>query len=135
MSPNEFAALAAEIAAHKSMRPWLHSGRTVRLEHPDPGCVAMAVIGEAHAFVSAVQTATPLTATLSPLRVRGLAPDTVYEIRPLHPPRRARATVWNTPFLARGEVVRARGQVLAHAGLPLPTQRAGEIVAFILEAL
>jgi hypothetical protein len=41
--------------------------------------------------------------------------------------------VRTSAFLARGAPVLASGQVLCHAGLPLPALRAGEIAAFILE--
>jgi len=132
MSADERAALAEAIALHKTLRAWLHAGRTVRLEHPDPGMVGLAVVAEDRAFVSAAQIATPATATPAPLRLAGLSRDRDWTVRPLHPPRRPRATLAQTGFLALGEPVTVSGRVLAHAGLPMPILHAGEIIAFLL---
>ncbi len=132
LTPAERAELAQAIALHKALRPLLHRGRVVRLEHADPGMIAQMVLGPDRAFVTAAQTATPLTATLAPLRLRELPSRSGWKVTPLHAPRRPRETLAGTPFLARGEAVRASGAVLAHAGLPLPILNAGEIIAFEL---
>jgi alpha-galactosidase len=118
LSPRERAELAAGIALHKSHREWMHRGRTVRLEHPDPGCVAYAVIGEGRAFVSALQIETARMALLAPLRIVGLEPDAVWKVEPI-------LGGLEEPF----EVM---GAVLAHAGLPLPRLHAGQGAAFLL---
>jgi hypothetical protein len=93
--------------------------------------IAQMVLGPDRAFVTAAQTTTPLTATLAPLRLRGV-PAGLWKVTPLHAPRRPRATLEGRPFLARGEATRAAAAVLEHTGLPLPILNAGEIIAFLL---
>ncbi len=132
MTPEERAALAAGIAHHKTLRAGLHAGRTVRLEHPDPGCLALAIISEGQVLVTAAQVETPRAAALAPLRLAGLEPGRSYRIETLDPPSRPRRTRDASPFLAKGEPLVADGSLLLHAGLPLPILRAGEIAAILL---
>jgi alpha-galactosidase len=131
-APRELDALASAIALHKSLRPLLHGGRLVRLTRADPGAVAFAVIGEGAAVASLAQVETPRTAGAPPLRVSGLEPDTLYEVRLVNPPRRPRASMKQVPALVRGEAVLATGRWLSEAGLPTPILRAGEIAVFEL---
>jgi alpha-galactosidase len=131
-SPRELEALKAAIALHKDLRPLLHGGRVVRQPPPDPGAVAVAVIGGDVAVASLAQLQTPRTAGAAPLRIEGLDPNAAYDVRLLNPPRRARAAMKHVPALVRGETVRAGGRWLAHSGLPTPILRAGEIAVFHL---
>ncbi|MEO8812312.1 MAG: alpha-galactosidase [Caulobacteraceae bacterium] len=126
--------LAAAIAVHKRLRPWLHAARTRRLEHPDAGLLATAMIAGTRALILAAQVATPMSATPRPLRVSGLAPG-AWTIREIDPPRRERRTAAGSGFLARGEPVATSAAALAHAGLPLPILHAGQIVAWEAEAV
>ncbi|WP_421934407.1 alpha-galactosidase [Phenylobacterium sp.] len=132
-SDAERAALAAAIAVHKTLRAELHAGRTLRLEHPDPGCLAFAQLGETLGLVSAAQVATPLTVGLLPLRLVGLEPEATYEITMVNPPERPFAVMKRRIPLVKGDVLRATGLMLAQLGLPLPVMRAGEIAVFRLE--
>ena len=132
MTAEERAVLATGIQRHKALRVGLHAGRTVRLEHPDPGCLALALISEDHVLVTAAQVETPRAATLAPLRVAGLAPGRNYRVETLDPPSRPRRTQSSSLFLATGEALVAGGVLLIHVGLPLPILRAGEIAAFLL---
>ncbi len=132
MTAEDRAVLAAGIHRHKALRAGLHAGRTVRLEHPDPGCLALALISEDHVLVTAAQVETPRAATLAPLRVAGLAPGRNYRVETLDPPSRPRRTQSSSPFLATGEALVAGGVLLIHVGLPLPILRGGEIAAFLL---
>jgi alpha-galactosidase len=118
LSPTESAELAAGIALHKANRAWMHQGRTVRLEHPDPGCIAFAVIGDGHAYVSAVQVDTARTALLAPLRIAGLDANALWRVEPILGDKAE-------PFVALGVTLR-------HAGLPLPRLHAGQSAAFLL---
>ena len=118
LTPRERAELAAGIALHKANREWMHRGRTVRLEHPDPGCIAHAVVGEGRAFVSAVQVETAKTTLLAPLRIVGLEPEAVWKVEPI--------------LGGSGEPFDVAGAVLRHAGLPLPRLHAGQGAAFLL---
>ena len=130
--PRELEALRAAIATHKQLRPLLHSSRLVRLASADPGTLAFAVVGEAAAVVSLAQVETPRTAGVTALRVPGLPAEVLYDVRLINPPRRPQAAMKQVPALVRGETVQASGQWLAHAGLPTPILRAGEIAVFHL---
>ena len=118
LTPRECAELAAGIALHEANRDWMHRGRTVRLDHPDPGCIAYAVIAEGRAFVSAVQVETARTALLAPLRIVGLEPEVVWRIEPI--------------LGGAAEPFEVPSAVLAFAGLPLPRLHAGQGAAFLL---
>lgn len=127
------AELGAVIALHKAWRGLLHGGRTIRLEHPDPGLIAQAVAQEGRMLVAAAQVATPLTAVPAPLRLAGLEPQARYSLRQINPPRRPPASMKHLPALTRGETLCASGAMLAQAGVALPVLRAGEIAVFLLE--
>ena len=131
-APRELEALASAIALHKALRLPLHGGRLVRQTPADPGAIAFAVIGEGAAVASLAQVETPRIAGAAPLRLTGLEPDTLYDVRLVNPPRRARAAMKRIPALVRGETVPATGRWIAHAGLPTPILRAGEIAVFHL---
>jgi alpha-galactosidase len=131
-SPRDIAALAAAIALYKEIRGWMHGARVVRLEHPDPGCIAFAMIADDEALVSAAQVTTPATASLAPLRILGLDPSATYALRRVDLKLRARATASGAPPLDRGETLTAKGVMLAHAGLGLPILRAGQIAVYRL---
>ncbi len=82
-SPAERAVLADAITLYKQLRPLLHGGVTVRLEHPDPATVAHGVVardGSAGVFAFAQVAASPTTVT-PPLRLAGLDPDRRYAVR------------------------------------------------------
>ncbi|HEX7761172.1 MAG TPA: alpha-galactosidase [Caulobacteraceae bacterium] len=128
----ERAALAEAFALYKEHRGWMHAGRTIRLAHPDPGCLATAMAGEGRMLVSAAQVETPRTAALAPLRLKGLEPDATYAIRQINPPKRARATMRRVPPLTLGKTLHATGNMISHTGLALPVLRAGEIAVFLL---
>ncbi len=124
--------LATVIALHKTLRDDLHAGRTLRLEHPDPGCLAFVNHGPVVSLVSAAQVATPQTATLAPLRLVGMEPEADYETVMLNPPLRPHGTMKRPTPLVKGESLRATGHMLAKTGIPLPVMRAGEIAVFRL---
>jgi alpha-galactosidase len=127
----ERAALAEAFALYKQHRGWMHAGRTVRLEHPEPGLIATALTGEGKMLVSAAQVATAANGGMAPLRLAGLESGATYAVRRLSPPRRS--GMKRAPALSGGETLKATGAMLAHTGLPLPALRAGEIAVFLLQ--
>lgn len=131
-APAELAALTAWIGLHKRLRPLLHGGRLVRQAPPDLGAVAFAVVGADEALASLAQLETPHIAAAAPLRLVGLDPAAFYDVRLVNPPARPRAAMKQVPALVRGETLRASGQWIAQAGLPMPILRAGEIAVFHL---
>ena len=135
LGERERAALKGFVELHKAQRATIHGGRLTRQTAPDPGGVAVAVLDEAGGLASLAQLETPRTATLGPLRLRGLDPEAVYEVERLNPPRRPRAAMKLAPALALGEAVRANGRVLAEVGLPSPILRAGEVALYRLRRI
>ncbi|TDC60515.1 alpha-galactosidase [Micromonospora sp. KC207] len=78
------AELAAWVALHKRLRPLLHAGRVVRVDHPDPAVWAHGVVaGDLSRAVYAVaRIATSVTQTPGALRLPGLDPARRYGVRP-----------------------------------------------------
>jgi len=120
-SPAERAVITDVIALYKQLRPLLHSGTTVRVEHPDPATLAHGVVAtdqNAAVFAFAQLGASPTTVT-PPLRLTGLAPDRRYAVRWLRlgedglGPMKA-----PPPWLANG--VTLTGAQLAAHGLAMP---------------
>jgi alpha-galactosidase len=82
-SPAERAVLTDTIALYKQLRPLLHTGTTIRLEHPDPAVLAHGVVatdGSAAVYAFVQVAASPTTMT-PPLRLAGLDPDRRYAVR------------------------------------------------------
>ena len=131
-SAGDLLALTAAIGLHKQMRGLLHGGRLVRQESVDPGTTAFAVIDGSGALVSVAQVETPKSGAAAHLRVTGLDPLTLYDVRLMNPPKRPRAAMKQIPALARGETLQASGQWIAQSGLPMPILRAGEIAVLHL---
>jgi alpha-galactosidase len=126
-------ALAAWIALYKDHRELIHGGQVVRQIHADPGAVATLVAGEAGALASYAQLETPPRASPDPLRLVGLAPDGVYRVSLLNPPRPPGSGMKRAPLLTSGQAVEATGRMIETVGLPLPILRAGRIALFWLQ--
>ncbi|MFV2116255.1 alpha-galactosidase [Micromonospora sp. LOL_025] len=114
--------LAAWVALHKRLRPLLHAGRVVRVDHPDPAVWAHGVVAHdgSHAVYAVARLATSVTQTPGPVRVPGLAPRRRYAVRPV-PGVPEPATLQRTApgWLADGGVTLS-GAVLATVGLQMP---------------
>jgi alpha-galactosidase len=130
--PGEKDELAGAIALYKDLRATFHSGRTVRLEHTDPGCIAQACGGPVRWLVTAAQIETPQTVLLAPLRITGLEPEARYAVRLVNPPARASASMKRRTALIRGDTLVVPGRLLERMGLSLPVLRAGEIAAYLI---
>lgn len=120
--------LAAAIALHKQVRPWLHAARTLRLDHPDPGAVAFLAVGQDQALASLAQLEVPQHAAPPPLRLTGLDPDRLYRVRLVNPPVRPGAAMKRWPDFVQGGEVTAPGRMLEVQGLPMPVLKVGDIV-------
>ncbi|MEU2110730.1 alpha-galactosidase [Streptomyces sp. NPDC019507] len=79
--------LAQWIAAHKRLRPLLHTGTVVHADHPDPALLVHGVVTPdlSHAVHALVQTATSIQAPTGRVRLPGLAKDAHYVVGPLVP--------------------------------------------------
>jgi len=82
-SDQDRAALADIIATHKRLRPLLHGGVVVRLDHPDPNVMAHGVVApdRAHAVVECTRLRSGPSLHTAPLRIVGLDPARFYDIR------------------------------------------------------
>jgi alpha-galactosidase len=109
------------IDMHKHLRPLLHGGRAIRLDHPDPAGLAHAVIAAdgSEAVVSYTQLRTAPALQPMPLRVVGLLADTTYEVLPLVLPGQAFAVGRETPTWWTGGLTLSGRQLAVH-GVQLP---------------
>ncbi|CFV19370.1 alpha-galactosidase [Yersinia pseudotuberculosis] len=124
-SPAEQQAFARYIALHKQLRPLLHSGNTIRLDHPDKTTLINAVIAhdQQQAVVLISQLALPEYALCGNVLIPGLNPSTHYQIEVLdmpdsmHKPRNN--TMKRYPSWLKSPLV-VSGDWLEKAGIALP---------------
>lgn len=120
----ERARLAEWVAAHKRLRPLLHTGTVVHGDHPDPALWVHGVVAadRSHALYALVQRATGVVSPASQVRLPGLDPDARYQVRPCRPgdgaegPHRSAPLWWEQP-----DGVELTGRMLAVAGVRAPT--------------
>jgi alpha-galactosidase len=74
--------VADAIALHRRLRPLLHTGDVVRVDHPDPAALVHGVVAAdaGHAVFAYVQLEPSTTSAPAPLRLRGLDPDRAYRV-------------------------------------------------------
>jgi len=134
LKPPERDELRTVIQIHKAERGLLHAGRTVRLDHLDPGLSASMITDDQTALVCVFQLQTAETATLAPVLLPDLPPSARYRVtllRGLADPERSMKScpAWATdPFIASGAG-------LAVIGLPLQVLRVGDFNIWRLERL
>ncbi|WES64422.1 alpha-galactosidase [Microbacter sp. GSS18] len=80
---DELAAVREWSAFYRAHRELLHSGRVVRVEHPDPSGLVHGVVAQdrSAALFAYVQTSTPAGVRPAAFRVPGLEPDALYRVR------------------------------------------------------
>jgi alpha-galactosidase len=126
--------LAGWIALHKRLRPLLHSGRVVRIDHPDPAVHAHGVVARdgSRAVYAVARLATSVARTPGPVRLPGLDPDRRYALRPAAgAPEPAVLQTAEPGWLAAGGVTLS-GAVLGVVGAQLPALHPEQ--ALLLEA-
>ncbi|MFI7702500.1 alpha-galactosidase [Nonomuraea sp. NPDC049480] len=117
-SEAELEELATWIALHKRLRPVLHAGRVVHADHPDPSALLHGVVLPERGVFGFVQLTSRLDWVPAPLRLPGLDPAALYEVRVAGPvPQRAAMPEW------AAAPVRLPGSALGELGLPAPTMR------------
>ncbi|MEH1098849.1 alpha-galactosidase [Micromonospora sp. CPCC 205561] len=122
LDPAQRRELAGWVALHKRLRPLLHAGRVVRVDHPDPAVWAHGVVAHdaSHGVYAVARLATSVTQTPGPVRLPGLAPRRRYAVRPVAGvPGPATAQRAAPGWLADGGVTLG-GAVLAAVGLQMP---------------
>ncbi|HEV2347774.1 MAG TPA: alpha-galactosidase [Actinocrinis sp.] len=122
--------LAGWIDTYKRLRPLLHSGSVVRVDHPDPAAWVHGVVSadRAHALFAYVQLETSTFETAAGMRIPGLNPEADYELAVL-PEVSAARELW--PAWARsGEALVLPGRVLESVGVAAPrlVNRPGQAV-------
>lgn len=121
VSAREAAELAAVIAFHKRVRPLLHSGRVVRVDHPDPAVAIHGVVAQdrTEAVFAYVQLASATTEVASPVRLCGLETRRRYRVAPVELAGGPSAQESPVPSWASAGLVLS-GEVLMRVGLQLP---------------
>ena len=106
--------LAAWIRAYRRLRGLLHSGRPVRVDHPDPSAYVYGVVAQdsSHAVFTYAQLAS--SASSGPVRWRlpGLDPDARYTVTlcpELPEPEWSRHAPWRPDYTATGAALAAYG--------------------------
>ncbi|MFF0173386.1 alpha-galactosidase [Micromonospora profundi] len=113
--------LAAWVALHKRLRPLLHTGRVVRVDHPDPAVWAHGVVAhdKTRAVYAVARLATSVAQVPGAVRLPGLDPARRYLVRPV-PDVPAPATIDLRPPTWVDAGVTLSGAALARIGVQLP---------------
>ena len=109
------------VALHKELRPLLHGGDAIRLDHPDPAQLAHGVVsGDRREAVFAVaQLTMSAHSTSSPVVLAGLDAERTYRLERLEGPGEVLGLTMNQPAWMH-EPVDLSGQALMTVGVPLP---------------
>ncbi len=122
-STEEQAGFAHFIALHKQLRPLLHSGKVVRIDHHDPAMMINGVIAadQTDAVFLISQLAMPTYSLSGSLRLPGLQADSNYRLTVLEKPARFDGGVMKTQpqWLTQNETILS-GEWLAKIGIALP---------------
>lgn len=112
------------MALHKRLRPLLHTGRVVRVDHPDPAVQAHGVVAHDrnHAVYAVSRVATSAAQVPGAVRLPGLDPQRRYRIcPPAGVPEPALLELSPPGWLAwPGDGITVSGSVLGTVGVQLP---------------
>jgi alpha-galactosidase len=120
--PAERARLARWVRAYRGLRDFLHSGRMVRADHPDPAMWVHGVVAPdaSRAVYAVVQLTTSVQAPPGPVRLPGLDDAARYRLAPLPPGDVVDGTA-PSPLVWWSRGVELSGRVLAEVGVQAPT--------------
>ncbi|PSL51967.1 alpha-galactosidase [Saccharothrix carnea] len=119
--PDELAELARWVAFYKEIRGWLHRGRVVRADSPDPAILVHGVVSDddTQALFAVVTMAAGTTTSPGRVTLPGLPPDDRFTVRLAEPAAVPSSTALaQVPWLATG--VRLSGRALAEVGVQMP---------------
>jgi alpha-galactosidase len=133
----ERAELRRWVSLYKEFRGLLHTGVVVTGDHPDPALWVHGVV--ARDFTSAVFALVAMSTALSALpgrvRLPGLAPDTVYTVRPLPPgDQPAGPYRMETPEWMNERGIELTGRVLGEVGIQAPVMFPEQLMLLQLTA-
>ncbi|MET0713463.1 MAG: alpha-galactosidase, partial [Mycetocola sp.] len=120
-SEGDRAEVAEWVALHKRFRSLIHSGRTVRVDHPSEELIAHGIVAQdaSEALFEFALLARPSTWPPGLVRIPGLDPDTRYRVSSVGP--RAPFSTNNTaPSWQDGRGVVLSGRALAAVGIQAP---------------
>ncbi|MBO4205560.1 alpha-galactosidase [Micromonospora echinofusca] len=114
--------LAAWVALHKRLRPLLHSGRVVRVDHPDPAVWVHGVVAHdgSHAVYAVTRLAASVAQVPGPVRLTGLDRRRRYRVRPPADVPGPATLQKTDPGWWRDQETVLSGAVLASVGLQMP---------------
>lgn len=128
MPESDLQFLQTALQIYKQHRTWVHQGFVAQVYHPDPHIRSIGAIANdlSKALLSIVATENTSTAVAAPLRMCGLARETMYRVR-LHPhwPARPNAGKASSDF-HRGACATLSGLALAEHGLQIPILEVGD---------
>jgi alpha-galactosidase len=120
----EQAGFAHFIQLHKQLRPLLHSGQVMRIDHHDPAMMINGVISEdkTEAIFLLSQLTMPTYSLSGTVRIPGLQPDKTYRLNVLERPARFNngGVMKIQPEWLTQEETLLSGEWLAKAGISLP---------------
>ncbi|MEM8903318.1 MAG: alpha-galactosidase [Actinomycetota bacterium] len=121
-SADERRAVAEAVAAHRRLRPLLHGGDVVRIDHPDPSALVHGVVSadRRHAVFAHVQLTTTTSTVPLPVRLAGLDDELRYEVRVVDELGPVRHNSRRLPPWMEAPSAIATGAALATSGLPMP---------------
>ncbi|MFF3869144.1 alpha-galactosidase [Micromonospora sp. NPDC001898] len=128
--------LAAWVALYKRLRPLLHSGRVVRVDHPDPAVWAHGVVAAdgSRAVYAVTRLATSVAQIPGPVRLPGLDRARRYAVRPAAGvPEPAVLQLAEPGWLPGG--VTLPGVVLGSVGLQLPALHPEQTLLLEVDAI
>ncbi|MCG5440584.1 alpha-galactosidase [Micromonospora foliorum] len=136
ISAAEQTELAAWVALHKRLRPLLHAGRVVRVDHPDPAVWAHGVVDHdnTRAVYAVARLATSVTQVPGAVRLPGLDPGRRYRVRQVSGvPAPATIDLSAPTWLAAGLTL--SGAALARVGVQLPALHPEQTLVLEVDAV
>lgn len=135
----ELAQLSAWAAVYKDLRPLLHTGDVVRVDHPDAAAWVHGVVSPTRdkAVFAYVQLEPSVGDRTAPIRLPGLAPDREYVLEPVAAASAPEAVWPRWAGVQPPEAARLTGAVLGRIGVPAPAlaNTPGEAFVFTVTAV
>jgi alpha-galactosidase len=126
--------LGAWIALYKELRPLLHSGEVVRVEHPDPAAWVHGVVAQdrSAAVFAYIQLGTTVAEGTAPIRFAGLDPEAQYTVSAV--PGEVSGPVDDWPLWAKSapQGLRLTGRFLEEVGVAGPALANKPAQAFLI---
>ncbi len=129
--------VAAAIALYKRLRPLLHGGDVVRVDHDDPSAIVHGVVASdrTRAVMAYVQLTPSITTVPLPMRFAGLDPDARYRIRLLDDLDSADEFGRARPAWMGLDELQLSGRQLMASGLQPPVLHAESVLLMELETV